>query len=387
MRTAAIVALLAAGIMAGAQLGKIAPLVPWYRSEAGFSLVSIGWLTALIAVFVAIAALPAGWAIQRFGTRQASILSFILLAAGGVALAFANTPAAVLLARLLEGIGYLALVIAVPALLSEMSPAGWRASVMAVWGGFVPIGFAVANYLAAAVIPAAGERGFLLIATLAFAVFAVPAIPLVLRTRDANGSHSAQSNGAYLKQSLGLPIVLLSLAFGAYVISSIGFFTFMPAFVQETGDRFVVSAGFIALMVPVGNLIAGVLLHGRDARAAAMLAGLGFVISVLFSVPAFASVNTAVATAAAIAIAIAGGIIASALFAAIPVFVPRGGSVSMAIGLVAQAGGIGTLLGPPLAGAIIERYSWWGLGAFLSVAALAGLVCVAPLVTERTQRA
>ena len=48
MRLAAIVFLLAAGILAGTQLGKIAPLVGWYRSDAGFSLVMVGWLAALI---------------------------------------------------------------------------------------------------------------------------------------------------------------------------------------------------------------------------------------------------------------------------------------------------------------------------------------------------
>ena len=42
-RLAVIVVLQLVGILAGVQLGKIAPLVEWYRSEIGFSLVLIGW--------------------------------------------------------------------------------------------------------------------------------------------------------------------------------------------------------------------------------------------------------------------------------------------------------------------------------------------------------
>ncbi len=59
---------------------------------------------------------------------------------------------------------------------------------------------------------------------------------------------------------------------------------------------------------------------------------------------------------------------ASALFASIPFIVRRGGSASVAIGLVAQAGGIGTLFGPPLAGYVIETYGFAGFGWFLAVA-------------------
>jgi len=379
MRLAAIALLLVAGILAGAQLGKIAPLVGWYRTEAGFSLVMVGWLAALIAVFVAVAALPAGWAIHRLGTRRATIFSFVVLAAGGVALAFASSPWLVLAARLIEGLGYLALVIAVPALVSDLSPPAWRGPVLAIWGGFVPIGFAVANFLAASVIPAAGEYNFLFWAVGLFIVFAVPAALLLGSVHDFEASVGGHDEAATLSGTLSRDIWLLALAFGLYVISSIGFFTFMPTFVAETGGRFLISAGVIALLVPGGNLLAGVLLHSKDGRFAARLTAIGFIATVLFSVPAFAMTSPVAATLCAGVVAVAGGVVASSLFAAIPYFVPRGGSVSIAIGLVAQAGGIGTLIGPPLAGWIIESWSWPGLGVFLSLAAAFGIVAVLPL--------
>lgn len=389
MRAITIVFLLAAGILAGAQLGKVAPLVGWYQQDSGFSLVMVGWLAALIGLFVAFAAFPAGLAIQRFGTRRASVLSFAVLALGAFWLALAQGSTPVLVARLIEGLGYLVLVIAVPALLSDLAPARWRGPVMAVWGGFVPIGFAIANFVAAAMIPASGERAFLLAMAASFALFALPASVLIWRVTDADSERftdaeneplSAGGTASLIARTLTPAIWLIGLAFGAYVISSLGFFTFMPTFVAEHGSRMLVSAGVIALLVPAGNVLAGALLHGRGGRFAALLSATAFLVSVLAAVPAFTIATPLLATLAAAIVAVSGGVVASSLFAAIPTYIPRGGSVSVAIGLVAQAGGIGTLVGPPLTAAIIETWSWAGLGVFLSIAAACGALLLLPLI-------
>ena len=74
---------------------------------------------------------------------------------------------------------------------------------------------------------------------------------------------------------------------------------------------------------------------------------------------------------------------ASALFASIPAVVPVGGSVAVGIGLVAQSGGIGTLVGPPLAGYVISEFAWPGFGWFLAVVSLIGVVCLMPMLRSR----
>ena len=90
-RLAALALLLLAGILAGAQLGKIAPLVGWYHSQAGLSLVMVGWLTSTLGGFVALAALPAAFAIDRAGMYASFVASSF--AASSFASASA-TPAA-----------------------------------------------------------------------------------------------------------------------------------------------------------------------------------------------------------------------------------------------------------------------------------------------------
>ena len=77
---------------------------------------------------------------------------------------------------------------------------------------------------------------------------------------------------------------------------------------------------------------------------------------------------------------------ASALFAAIPYIVPKGGSVAVVIGLVAQTGGIGTVFGPPLAAHVIERYGWTGYAWFLAITGIVGALLVVPLLMPRRTR-
>jgi MFS family permease len=361
--------------MTGAQLGKIAPLIPWYRDDPGLSLVEAGWLAAILGIFVAIAALPAGWMIDRVGLKRSILGGAAVLAAGGVALALADTTAAIFAARLFEAIGYLVLCVALPALLNDISPVNWKGPVLAIWSGFVPLGFATSDFLALAMLQLYSPPAYLLVMALLFAVLAAGALWLL---GGIAVSQPASASGS-VAQTLSLPVVLVAVSFGAFVIMSVSMFTFMPSFVAGEGAHFLVSAGVIALSVPLGNVLASVLVRGKTAGHMARLAAFGFAIGAVAAVPAFTLANPGLATISALALAVSGALVASAQFAAIPFLTPRNGSVPVAIGLVCQAGGLGTVFGPPLAASVIETFGWSGFGWFLSAVAVVGLVCMVPM--------
>ena len=96
-----------------------------------------------------------------------------------------------------------------------------------------------------------------------------------------------------------VPVGLVPLAFGIYVVLSVGFFTFMPAFVQRPASAILLSAGAIALLVPIGNVLASLLVGGRDARFIALLSAAGFAVNAVLAIPAFGASSPTVATAAA----------------------------------------------------------------------------------------
>lgn len=386
-RIAALVMLLLAGILAGAQLAKIAPLVDWYQREAGYSLVTIGWLTSTLGLFVALAALPAAFAIDRVGMYASFVGASAALAIGGVMLAAFEAPAAVLSGRLVEALGYLVIVIATPALLAARAPERLKAPALAVWGGFVPLGYAFADFSAAALLPVVTPQAYLLIVALCFALCAAGAAVLALGLEPLGGDAAAERVPVTIRSTFTVPVGAVAAAFGAYVVLSLGFFSFLPSFAGDGTGAILLSAGFVALLVPFGNVLAGILVEGRGPRFIAWLTVAGFLASAVSAVPFFASPDPVVATAAAVVFAIAGGVVASALFASIPSVVPVGGSVAVGIGLVAQTGGLGTLVGPPLAGYVISEFAWQGFGWFLAIVSLLGIVCLVPMLRGRSQRA
>lgn len=381
-RLAAIATLLIAGIFAGAQLGKIAPLVGWYQQELGFSLVLIGWLTSMIGVFVALAASPAGWAIEIFGVRRSVTLGSAFLAAGALALTVLQRPEAILAARLVEGLGYLVLVIALPAVLTVISKPSWRAPVLAIWSCFVPVGYAVSDLMAQALLPSFGPSIYLLVMAAGYIVFAGLGMLLLLGVTDIEIETAPEAEIGAFAATVGLPVLLIALSFGFFVVQSVSFFSFMPAFIAG-GAGLLLSAGAITLFTPIGNVLASFLVNGASARGIALIAVVFFALTIVMAYPVFIGTSPLVATICAAAFCIVSGVVGSALFAVIPSIVPRGGSVSIAIGLVAQAGGIGTLFGPPLAAWVIEDYGWNGLSILLAAIGFAGVVCLLPNVFRR----
>jgi MFS family permease len=378
-RLAALAMLLVAGILAGAQLGKIAPLVEWYQSEAGYSLVTIGWLISILGLFVALVALPAAFAIDRAGLYASFVVSSAALAVGGLVLASFDSPVLVLTGRIVEALGYLVIVIATPALLAALAPPRLKAPALAVWGGFVPLGYAFVDFSAAALLPAVAPQTYLLVVSLAFAAAAAGAALLALGLPPLGETQDARQAAAP-GSTFTRPVVAVAASFGAYVVLSLGFFSFLPSFAGDGTGAILLSAGFVALLVPLGNALAGVLVEGRTARYIGWLSVAGFLASAASAVPFFSSPDPIVATASAVVFAIAGGVVASALFASIPSIVPPGGSAAVGIGLVAQSGGVGTLVGPPMAGWVITDFGWSGFGWFLAVVSVAGVVCLIPLL-------
>jgi MFS family permease len=70
------------------------------------------------------------------------------------------------------------------------------------------------------------------------------------------------------------------------------------------------------------------------------------------------------------------GICASFLFASVPLLAGTQMSSTRTIGAIAQAGGIATLLGPPIAGSIIEDFGWPALAGSFVVVALIGMAAI-----------
>src|SRR5690606_22124923 len=110
---------------------------------------------------------------------------------------------------------------------NAISPPSWRGPILAIWSGFVPLGFATADLLARFMLPQASAHAFLLVLALCFALAAAAA--LLGLPRLPAGAPSFE--GGMLGRSMSLPVLLVTLAFGFVVVQSVSAFAFLPAYV------------------------------------------------------------------------------------------------------------------------------------------------------------
>lgn len=372
-------AVLAFGFGINLQLAKFAPYVDRLGTDLGIGLTYAGWLTSLMAVFVALGASAAGSLIGRVGTLTALFASAAVLMAGALLMAVVTAPAAMLTVRALEAIGYVFAVVAAPAYLALAAPGRLKPVFLALWGSVVPVGFALANLLAGGLPANIALSSAFLWFTVPLAATALLMIALVRRPIPPGvGAEPAVAAGR--KDPIAW---VLALGFGLYVYLSIAFFTFQPTFADaHPGPG--LSPGVIAMIVPVGSLSTALIL-ARWRRLPVL--GLTAASLLLLAVSgAFVFVSGLSGAIAMPVYAFASGISASCLFAAVPAVTRSRRSATRTIGAVAQAGGIATLVSPPIAGSIIEHAGWSALAvSFVAVAVIAVIQVLASMRVRRAE--
>ncbi|HEY0698760.1 MAG TPA: MFS transporter, partial [Micromonospora sp.] len=128
-----------AGVLAASALGKIGPVFGPLGSELDLSLTTVGWAaSAMTGVAAALGLLGGVWT-DRMGGRRTLLAGLVLLAVTGAAGALAWDAASLLVSRLLEGTGYLLVVVAAPALIMQLTVGPDRVTALSLWGTFIPV--------------------------------------------------------------------------------------------------------------------------------------------------------------------------------------------------------------------------------------------------------
>ena len=115
--------------------------------------------------------------------------------------------------------------------------------------------------------------------------------------------------------------------------------------------------------------------------ASGRLVALGMIISTAIAALAFAAPVPLAVAAFAASFAV-GGLVPAAVFASVPLIAPDSRAIGPINGLVAQAGSLGSLAGPPLLGVWIGWTGWPLAPALLLAIAAFGALCA--LAIRRT---
>ncbi len=374
--------LVAAGVVAAFHVGKMPPSIPSIREELDASLRQAGWLLSTINLVTALGGMAIALTADRFGHRRLVLLGTGLCALASLFGAFADSVDLLLVTRVVEGLGFIAVAVAAPTLLLRIcTPASQRIT-MAIWTTYMPAGAGTMMLIAAMILPAISWRIVWLVASAASVLMVAALLIGAHRRRELDPvpvSHRPVLGEMREVATSGGPLAI-ALCFGAYSCCWFAVVGFLPTLQIDrlgfsTSAAAIVTA-LVAMVNVTGNLSAGWLLHHGVPRVVVIVGAavtMSFCAAGVFvdGVPDVLRLVLAGVYSAVI------GVIPGSLFTAIPVHAPRPQLAGAATGLLMQGSNIGSLMGPPITGALVAAAGWqsaaWLTSIALGVAAAAGL--------------
>ena len=358
----------AAGVVSAFHLGKVAIAGPALQAELGLSLAMLGSLGATFAVLGALGGVLAGSVVAHAGDRR-MLVGGLMATALGALVAMATDRFVVLLAsRLVEGLGFVLITVAGPAVLGRLVRAGDRNAAFALWSCFMPCGIALAMLTGPWF---SNWRGLWAAAALAAGVITAVVMVLVPCGPHACAAPPQRFRMAGVWQPAPLA---LAATFLLYSLVFFALFSFLPVLLQQ---RMQVSPGVVGVLAAlasaaniVGNLAAGVLLKkvGRET--------LGTVAAVTMAVCALGIFLPLLGPGAAFVLCLVfsavGGLIPASLLASATQGASTPAQATLTVGLLMQGNNLGQALGPVLVGSAVDRHGWPAAAAW--VVATAGLM-------------
>jgi MFS family permease len=371
---------LAGGIIAALHVGKVPPALDALRAELGLGMVSASFIVSTFNVLGMSLGLLAGVLADRIGRRRLVGLGLLSMALGGLLGTLGGGYAGLLAGRVFEGLGFVAVSVASPALLLAATAPTDRSLALSIWSVFMPAGMALALVASpwALEAEAVGWRGL----WLGIAVVALIGAVAVRRATAGLTVHAPPAGPSWrvLGETLTRPgLLLLGAIFGAYAFQWVAVMVWLPTFLpaalgvaSDTAAR--LTALVVAMNVP-GNLLGGWLLRRGVPAARLMMA-----VAAVMAACAWGLFSPTLPESARFALVLlfsgAGGIIPAALFASMPAQAPSPRHLGAANGMLMQGSNIGQFLGPPLIAASVTAAggAWTGaIAPALTAAALCAL--------------
>lgn len=337
-------ALWAAGLGAAAQYGKMSiifDLLPDLYPQAGAAL---GFLVSLVGGVGILLGVVAGLMVARVRYRRA--LLFALWLGAGVSAFQALLPGFgwMLASRVVEGLSHLAIVVAAPTLIAQLSTVKDRGFTLTLWGTFFGVAFAVLTLAGRPLaltwgVPALFAAHAFYMAGCALVLFAI------LRRLPEEGAQPPLSLPQILRDHLAIyrspHLSAPAAGWLFYTFSFVSILTVLPPYLPE--DWRAVTMAAMPLTSIAVSMTIGVALLGR--LSAVQVVQSGFALSALSMVWLWLTPGSPLAC---LALAGAMGLIQGASFTAVAQLNHGPAAQAQANGAVAQMGNLGNSLGTPI---------------------------------------
>ena len=373
-RWPAVWAIFAGGLVAGAYMTKAAPPLPGLRDELGLTLVESGLIATTFNLMGMLVGMLAGVLCDRFGHKTFALAGLVILALGGALGAFAWGFGSLLLARFLEGVGFIAFVVSAVALVNAAAATPRdRAKALGLWSAYMPTGGTIALLAAPWLITAWGWRGLWIVLSLLAVASAVALARFVPASR-----YGEVSSMRLVAESLASGgNIAMALLFAFYVAQWTSIMVWLPTFLVDehrlsTGAAAYATALFVLINAP-GNLTGGWLLARGMPRGTLIITGA--TIAGLCELGMFSdALPAAVRYALVLAFSFFAGVIPASVFSGLPLHARTPQHIGTGNGIVMQASQVGQFLGPLALAWIATQFGGWHASLWVLLAFAGGAV-------------
>lgn len=376
--------LYAAGMLAAFQYAKIPFMLPGLLQQMPISPVQQAMVLSIIGTLGAVAGTFAGAVCLRLGLKRTLLAGLAVGVAGSLLPLISDSYGLLLLARVVESLAHMAIVVAVPTLILSLCTPAVQPKAMALWSCYFTLTFIIAAWLLPPVVQAAGWRGVawghaaLMVVIGVLCMGWVNADQLSAPTAKLTASGLWASQWRLLSQ---LKLLTIPATFFGYTLLFVALVSVLPKLMATTPEAIAMWAMVLPLASLAGTLLAMAALSlgmqgyqlVRLSAAAMVLAGLALLILPQYALGAQSAV---------VIVFVLLGTLPAGVVSSIPkLFAANDPDVALVNGGLVQFGNLGNFVGSPILAAMLVQLGWVSIGVYLMAGAL--ITCVGLLFLRR----
>jgi CP family cyanate transporter-like MFS transporter len=374
-----------AGCIGAFQIGKTFAALALIIDELGLSLVQAGLVLSLFSLIAAFAGAGFGLLSDRVGHLYMAMTGLLISAGGAFLGATASGIEVLLLSRLIEGLGFILAVVALPSLISRSTTDRSRPLAMGLWGAFMPAGIGLSMLVTPPLLELHGWRG--LWNDVGFIMLLWCAVLFIAFRSAASkpGIHLGTTD--FIANVLRLGPLLVVAGFVCYSSLYQSLTAFLPTILVTDYSVPLAQAARFGALVVVGNVIGNVSAGWLIGRGFApwKLLTVSFIAMGLCAILVFATTSDPLLkTIAGFLFSAFGGLFPGTAFVLAARYSIHPSHMALMAGLMLQGAGIGQTIGPMMVSSAVEFSGSWNSANLLVVSfAAIGLVS-AWLLRSRT---
>lgn len=383
---------LVAAMVAASHIGKMPAAVPEIRADLGLGMVAAGWAVSMFNALGAVVGVMIGVVADSAGHRRFAMFGLSCQIIGSLVSVFSWSPTLLLIGRAIEGIGFMAVVVAVPGIIGRVTVAKDRRFAFGILAVYMPTGAALGLSLSPFVMAASGWRALWLISGAASLLALLLLRAMTVQHDRTPGWLSLRllgNAGQDLTRVLVRPgLWWLATAFGAYTLQWSSLMVWLPTFLLESRQFPPLVAAEVTALVVFANvpgILVGVWLAQRGAPRWCLVAGANLVMGACAFAIFSDQLGDAARFAASLVFSASGGLLPPAVLGGAAVHAPSPRLIAAANGMTLQGSNLGQFLGPVAIGAAVAATGDWTASIAVMVAA-ACLGTAAGIAAEFAER-